>query len=169
MLSDMATSGCGRCLKLIHSGVGTSICVFFRVCLPSLGLSPLQFPRFSSNLIHTERHCRCPSASSGAHLRQSPFRRAPGWLSLSHVDPSLLSLLSDQVATLYSQPCLCRVLAPASDAPQTSGDIGQVVNGLLEVPSTRLEVKRRTPLAENTSCPPIFVHCFPQCKHGSLE
>ena len=89
MLSDTASSGCGRCLKLIQFGVGMNICLFFRDCLPSLGIS-LQFPWSFSNLICTQGHCWHAWASPGAHLRQSPFSLAPGWLFLSHVGHLLL-------------------------------------------------------------------------------
>ena len=61
-----------------------------------------------------------------------------------------------------SQACLWRVLAPETGAPQTSGDTGQALTGLLVSPSTRLEVQGSTTLAENTGCPPVFASLRPR-------
>lgn len=139
MRSVMASSGCGRCLKPTHSVVGTGTCVSSRVRLSSLGISPLEFPWFSRLLIHTQGHCWHPSASPGAHLRQSPYRSEPGWFFFNHMGLLFPPLLSDYVATFSSQACVRRVLASETDAHRLQGTLDKALSGLLEAPPNRLE------------------------------
>lgn len=73
MLLDMALSGCGRGLKLIHFGGGHEhLRVLQRLPSKSGNLSsavPLVFQQSDSQ--------RYTADVLGAHLRQSPFRMAP--------------------------------------------------------------------------------------------
>lgn len=125
MLFDMALSGRGRSLKLIHFGGGHEhLCILQRLPSKSGNLS-LQFLWFSSNLIHNERYCCCPSAFPGAHLRMAQV------LALSQScepSPPLSAFRSGSHLSPYA--CPCSVLASASGAPQTSSDIGQALTGL---------------------------------------